>query len=534
MFEKIKAWFTSIGVKMGLIKEIKSLQEHKNINLDEKAFGRIGLNKKIYQGYVKEWHRVSYKSSNGEDLQRDMKTLGVGKITASKFSRLIFNEKCDIDVSTRGIEADEEVEDKAKEFIINALNDNFFTRDFPRYLEYCFALGGIAIKPYVDGKQIKLAWATADSFIPLSEDANNVDEALFITKEKKGDKYYTLLEWHEWEDDLYVITNELYESNSEDKIGYKVSLDLIYEGLEPRTELRGLTRPLFVYLKPNTANNKDLNSPLGISIYENAYDTIFLLDYLIDFFFHEFKLGKRRIAVNRGTLKPIIHDDGRVEKVFDSSETVFEAIGIDDNSNAIKDLSVGLRVDEIVKGINHLLDVLSVQMGLSTGTFTFTSQGVITATQVISENSETYQTKNNHETLVELAIKNLIISMLELAIASKFYSGTSDVDVTVNFDDSIADDRTENYKYYSRAVIDGLYPKKRAIMKIFKVTEKEAEAIMLEISAEKQEAIEDEIDFRMDMVGVDIPAPVNQETETMTTEQQIKEDEAKEKQRLQR
>ena len=536
MFENIKAFIVRLGVKMGFIQDIKKIEQHRKIDLDSEIFERIAKNKAIYQGYYSKWHDVKYINSNGDEEKRNMLTLNVGKVSAQKMAKLIFNEKCDIDVSSiENEEGKSDIADPAKEFVTQTLNDNNFYRDFPKYLEYCYSLGGIALKVYYHEGLIKIAYATADSFIPLSSDSENVDEALFITREKKDKKFYTLLEWHEWENDLYIITNELYESGKDGELGHKVPLSMLYPDLEERTPIANLKRPLFVYLKPNTANNKDLSSPIGVSIYENAYDTLYMIDYLYDFYFHEFKLGKRRISVNRGMLKPVIDENGNSKPVFDSDETVFVPLGLDDDE-PIKDLTVGLRVSDIVGAINHNLDVLAMQMGLSAGTFTFEGQGLKTATQVISENSETYQTKNNHELLVELAIKDLVVSILSLASIEQYglYDGTLDVDVVVNFDDSIAEDRQENYRYYATAVKDGLYPKRKAIMKIFKVTKEEADNILQEIQEESAEAMQQSLELQMDLMGVQSIAPINQTKEDEGTggiEEIEKKEEQKRKQR---
>ena len=508
MFDKIKSFFRKVGITLGLIQEYNQLNEHKKIDISDKAYERIAANKQIYSGFVKNWHRISYLNSNGEQRQRDMMTLGMGKIAANKMAKLIFNEKCDIDVSS--VEGDGE--DLAAEFVNDTLYRNNFNRDFQRYLEYCYALGGMAMKVYEHDGLIKISYATADSFIPLSNDSENVDEAIFITKEKKDKKFYTLIEWHEWEGDIYVVTNELFESAKEDKLGHKVPLSVLYPDLEEVTRIEGLDSPLFVYLKPNIANNFDLTSPLGVSIYENSYDTLKQIDYLYDFYHHEFKLGKRRISVNRGMTKSVINDDGTTSPVFDAEETVYVPLGIGDD-DGVKDLSVGLRVTEIMTAINHQLDLLSMQMGLSSGTFTFDGRSVKTATQVISENSETFQTKNSHETLVEQAIHDLVKAIINLAILYGYYNGTTDIEVAVNFDDSIAEDRYNNYKYYAQAVKDGLYPKTKAIMKIFKVTEEEAKDLIEEINADRVELMQQDLEYSLDMAQV---PPLNMEDDGAT------------------
>src|SRR5699024_2247424 len=146
------------------------------------------------------------------------------------------------------------------------LKNNKFNKKFQDYLEYSFAMGGMVIKPYVEDEQVKLSFVTADCFIPISWSNETIREGLFINETQKGKKKYTLLEWHLWIDGTYTIKNELYESETGNDLGTKISLSRLYPDLDEETKINNVDKPLFVYFKPNTANNIDIQSPLGISL----------------------------------------------------------------------------------------------------------------------------------------------------------------------------------------------------------------------------------------------------------------------------
>lgn len=502
MFDRFKAFVKRVGAKLGIVKEINQITDHRKVYAEETTYDRIQLNKQIYNGFVPDWHNIRYTTSNGISKQREMQRLNMGKVVANEMATLIFNEKCQIDVATKGLKNNEkseaEINDPAKEYVSEVLKDNDFYKNFQRYLEYCYALGGMAIKVFEHNGKIKLSYAVADAMYPLSSDSENLDEMMFIYEETKDDKYYTLLEWHEWIDNEYIITNELYESDKRSKLGHKVPLSVLYEDLQEETPIKNITRPLYVYFKPNTANNIDLQSPLGISLYANSHDTIYSIDYLYDFFLNEFKLGKRRIAVDHSMIKPYIDTDGNTHYGFDTDETVFVPLNSDDDVQ-VKDLSVDLRTNDIITAINSQLELLAMQTGFSSGAFTFDGKSVKTATEVVAENSKTYRTKNSHEVLVEQGIKDLVKTILEVATLHNLYSGNLEVDVTVDFDDSIAEDRQQVYNYYSMAAKDGLIPKKEAIQRIFKVTEKRAEEWLAEIDAANRAELTGEM---YDLLGV--------------------------------
>lgn len=492
MFSKILSLIRRIGAKMGIIRDLDKITDHQKVFVDEEHYERLELNKNIYSGYVEKWHNVEYITSGGTKRNRTMLSLGMGKVVAEEMSRLIFNEKCHIDVAS--VKKDDSPEDPAKVFLKEVLNRDDFYSNFERYLEYCYALGGMAIKVYHHDGEIKLSYATADAIYPISQTSDTITEMLFIYEERLGDYYYTLAEWHEWKDGNYVITNELYKSKGINTLGHQVELDELYPNLEEETIIKGLSRPLFVYFKPNKANSNDLQSALGVSLFDSCHDTLYLLDYLFDYFYHEFKLGKRRIATDYSMLRPYVDHEGNERLVFDTDETVFYPI----NSNedvSVKDLSVGLRADEIIESINAALEILAMQVGFSTGSFTFDGKSTKTATEIVSENSKTFRTKNSHGVIVESCLKNLVVSILELGSVTGIYSGSTEVEVAINFDDSIAEDKSQNYMYYSTAVRDGLIPKVIAMQRIFKITKDQAIEWLEEIDETRSaDLTEEELD----------------------------------------
>src|SRR5690625_4027236 len=208
-------------------------------------------------------------------------TLNMRKLSADVLAGLVFNEQCEVYVSDANDEEEKENSfQSAHEFIQHVFEHNKFKKNLSDYLEPMFALGGLTVRPYVnESGEIEFSWAIANAFYPLRSNSNGISEGVMKSVTTKVERnrtiYYTLLEFHEWEKDgegnnLYVITNELYKSESPSEIGKRVPLDEIYEGLQERTEIKDLTRPIFNYLKPSGFNNINPHSPLGLGIADNA------------------------------------------------------------------------------------------------------------------------------------------------------------------------------------------------------------------------------------------------------------------------
>lgn len=501
--EKVRRWL----YKLNLIRGIKDIQGTKDIQIDDKAYKQIDMWKALYSGFYENWHKVNYHTVEGQK-SRNRATLKMAKVVAQEMATIVFNEKCSINISDKTL----------SDNIMNVLDKNNFMKEFQRYLEYSFALGGMVIKVYWDNG-IKLSYVTADCFVPISWDNKNITEGVFVNEFRKGGKKYTLLEWHLVEDTTHIIKNELYESKNSQDLGVKVPLQQVYPELEEEVRIDNLTKPTFVYFKPNTANNFDMSSPLGISIYANALDTLKSLDIAFDSFQREFVLGKKRIMVPHTAIKTVIDPHtGVQQRYFDANDEVYQAFNFDESMKDIKDLSVELRVDEHIAAINALLNYLSSQVGFSAGTFSFDGQGVKTATEVVSENSKTFKTKQSHETVIEDGIRDLVDVIIEVAALYEEFQSTDTYEVTVTFDDSIAEDQAAEINKQVTLVMNQLTSKKRAIMKVHGVSEEEAVKILEEIRKENELVMPES----MDLFGTNNKPQSQQDEES---EDDIEEDE---------
>lgn len=199
---------------------------------------------------------------------------------------------------------------------------------------------------------------------------------------------------------------------------------------------------------------------------------------------------ERRVNPYTGIPEYFMNYDEQVYQEF-----AFNGTSGNDSPPAPKDIILPLRNQEIIETINSLLDILAAQTGFSAGSFSYSnSQGLGTATGVISRNSDTYQSKNSLETILEDAFKKMCQTILELGKASSIYSRNTDIDVSVNFDDSIAKDRTENANYYE--LITGnkpLIPRKEAIKQAFGLTDTQAQDYMDSLSQEESQGSMDDV-----------------------------------------
>jgi A118 family predicted phage portal protein len=282
-----------------------------------------------------------------------------------------------------------------------------------------------------------------------------------------------------------VLTDELYFT------GYKITTEAELNGkkvaLPPGLEeeqIIKVKRPLFAYVKTAIANNFDPDSPIGISYYGNALDTIQALDIAFDGLNNEVLLGRKRIFVPHTAIKYVTNPEtNQRTRYYDPDDSVYVAMkGADNQTLDIHDNTQELRIEEIKLSIQTLLDIFCMQVGFSQGFLSFDGSSVKTATEVISNNSKTFKTKSAFENEIKDGMYDIIQAIAELLIVNGY---SADNKCVITFNDSIIEDRNAKTEYWINLVNNGLCTKKKALMKIHGIDEEAAQKMLDEIAEEQ-------------------------------------------------
>ncbi|HFQ5269375.1 TPA: phage portal protein [Streptococcus pyogenes] len=492
LIQKVKDFFNRGRYSMQT-SNLNSILDHPKIAVSQEEYSRIQHNLTYYQS---KFDDVEYINSEGDVKRRKFNHLPIARTASKKIASLVYNEQAEITSDNKSVD----------EFISYTLDNDRFNKNFERYLESGLALGGLAMRPYVDGDRIRVAFVQAPVFLPLQSNTQDVSNAAILTKtiksEGRKNVYYTLVEFHEWvtadgneqgstkDKSYYRITNELYKSEISDVLGQRVNLSELYPDLEPVTMFKDLSRPLFTYLKTPGMNNKDINSPLGLSIFDNAKTTIDFINRTYDEFMWEVRMGQRRVIIPEQMAKLTAQrEDGSItfKRRFETDQNVYTQLGGGNmDANSIKDITTPIRSNDYITAISEGLKLFEMQIGVSAGMFSFDGKSMKTATEVVSENSDTYQMRNSIAALVEQSIKELCVSICELGKATGLYKGEIPEleDISVNLDDGVFTDRNAELAYWMQMVSAGFAPQRLGIQKTLNVTEKEAKDYLAEINGE--------------------------------------------------
>ena len=220
----------------------------------------------IYKGFYKAWHDVPVKTiRDPKGKRRVMSTMNAGTMACAQMARYVWNERCSISASMNNAPED----DPLNAFLQMVLTDNRFGTAFGDLLEKAFALGGCALKEWVEipkdengndtgeGK-VRIGYTMASQFVPTAWDNSRVNSAIFVSREARDGFYYSVVEWHRLDGTTYRVTNDLYRQPIKDGepqniLGWWYPLNEIYPLLSPDTTIYDVHNAFFQYIRPFSA-----------------------------------------------------------------------------------------------------------------------------------------------------------------------------------------------------------------------------------------------------------------------------------------
>lgn len=451
-----------------------------------------------YKGDVASFHHYNVYNGN-KTIHMNRKSLKLAKKSSQDFAGYLMNEKVKFNFG----------DEKTGEYMNSILDHNCFYVMANEAIEKMCALGTGAFvlslndliydenTGYIDSKEsdLKIQFVTADKIIPLSYTGNKITECAFAVNQKIDNKEVLVVSLHLLDSGRYVIHNYLFGvGKGENPTDITEEMDDTLRVFDTQSEL-----PWYAVIRPNIVNNIYDNSPYGISIFANAIDEMEGADTVYDSFVNEFVLGRKRIFIREDLLKldPISHEP---KMVFDSNDVVFHQLPggeFDENeSKPIIESNMALRITEHREGIQLNLNLFTSKIGMGDNVYTFDGKEIKTATEVISENSELYRTIKKYEIILEDSFTDLFKSVL--FICNKFLNAgiKEDSAITIEFDDSIIEDKAEIKRQALLELNAGLIDKVEYFVLTRNLTEEQAKELVDKMEkrspAEEEPPIEEE------------------------------------------
>lgn len=421
-----------------------------------------------YRSDVRKFH-VYWIYDGIQTKKQKRYRLGMAKKVCEDWANLLLNEKVAIKAGS--------FDKRLKEI----LEHNNFQVRANQLIEIAYALGTGALVEYLDAdEQPIIDYIRANMIYPLSWDNGDITECAFGSVRVVDEKERIYLQIHrkgipdDGEDPgLYYIENKYLDADTGDEVQLPDEIAEIVP--------TGYGRPLFQVIQPNICNNVDLDSPMGISVFANAIDQVKGCDLVYDSYMNEYVLGRKRILVPYSQAKIMQEKDGSRQPVFDPNDSVYFALPGDRQDDLkLTEIDMSIRAADHEQGLNKSLDLMSLKCGMGTGRYKFESGGVKTATEVISDKSDLYQNLQKNKAPIKTALVAMVKALAFLE------SKNGNIEVNVDFDDSIIEDTNTTVDRNIKLVQGGLRSKLTAIMEINKCSEQEAQKELERIAEDGQ------------------------------------------------
>lgn len=414
-----------------------------------------------YEGEVNNFH--NYNVYNGSTYTKVRRySLGMAKMVCEEHANLLMNEMVRITTPDEAF----------NEILHSVFRDNNFRSCANNLIEIAYALGTGAFveNKTIDGLPV-IYYVRGNMIYPLSWTHGRIKECAFSLPVACNGKEAYYIQIHSTQSGQNAIENVYIDKETGDTLP-------LPPGIEPIITT-GYVRPLFQIIRPNIVNNKELDCPMGMSVYGNAIDQLKGLDLVFDSYMNEFVLGRKRVIVPMSMARIEMSKDGTACPLFDPNDTLFYVYEQSQNGkNDLRELNPTIRATEHENGLQRLLNITSKKCGLGNDRFKFENDGVKTATEVISEKSELFQNLKKNELVLGEALT-------ELTRAIAFLTGKDqNIEVSIDFDDSIIQDSQSIKNDNIDLVGSGLRSKLSAIMNINHCTKEEALAELKQIQSE--------------------------------------------------
>lgn len=414
---------------------------------NKRMYNQIAYCKKWYEGYVEQFHKTVV--TNGmSSVAHNMYRLEMAGCVCRDWVSSLLGEDIEITVSDSNKQAS--VFLKGKKGNTGVLGSNDFDTQFTTVLEKMFALGtagvaigvenlGVSSRGTIivgDDTKLSLDYYDATQIYPISWKGNTITECAFVTDYYESGELLHTIRIDRIIDNKSVIF--LYNANKDYAIKDRNNPDVITFPEVVNT---------FVIFKLPRVNRVDFNSPLGISIFADAIDTLKAIDTCYDNCVVEVESGRRLVVMDKSLLGT--DDMGNPIVPQESHQSYMRYVGdsnmITDGGNKlpVADFCPTLRTQQLDDELQNQLNILSVKVGFGTRYYTFSTSGGITATEYVGSCQDYQRNARKYSSSISSSLEKLMSGILDIGnLLGMVKTNNPKIDVVVP-DGVITDDSAE-------------------------------------------------------------------------------------------
>lgn len=313
--------------------------------------------------------------------------------------------KDDIDIYTNRATF---LDDLYHKHLLNKLDD---------MLEKGMALGGVIIKPYISNKTIYFDFCYQGEFYPIAfDDDNNITDIAFLDQFIVNNKKYSKVERQVFKDNMVTVTNKAYMTKynpnaDTTELGTEIPLTTVekWAAIEPKTTIENVEKPLFGYYRVPLANNVDMKSPLGVSVFSRASRMIERTDKQFSRLDWEYEGGQIAIDVDPTAIVSEETYFGTQLKQDKLKNRIYRKLdlGTDETYQAF---TPALRDMNYLAGLDRYLMRIEDIVCIARGTLSNVQADARTATEIKTLKQRTFDTVHKNQEALQKALENAIYS----------------------------------------------------------------------------------------------------------------------------
>lgn len=374
---------------------------------------------------IQEWSRIFNGQEPWATEDKEVVSLHVAKTMCEKVAKAVtieFKSEC----------SDENINKPYQTFL----------RNIRRNTEYGIGKSCMFFKPTFENGRINTTVIQADKFIPVKfDDSGALLGAIFIDQVVDGNDIYTRLEYNELKGNVVEIRNIAYKGKKNGVIlSSKIDLHSVpkWADIEENQGVENVDRLIGGFFTMKNANNVDNNSPLGVSLFHNAIDTLKEIDKQFSRTLWEYEGSELAIDID----DTLLELDKKGNPIYPKGKKrLFRKLGaINDDKNKYNVFSPEIRDTALFNGLNELLRQVELQCGLAVGTLCKPELIEKTATEIKTGKQDYYVTVSDIQTSLQYALEDLIYGIYVLC---KLYGipVNPNYETTFDWDDSILVDK---------------------------------------------------------------------------------------------
>ena len=342
-----------------------------------------------------------------------------------------------------------------------------------RITQLTLAGGYTVIKPFITSKgAVMFDFGTSRDFLPIAfDESGQITEGIFREIIRYKGRLYERREHHRFSDGVHHVTNTAWICGQRQQVDLsKIPRWAIFA---PQGAISS-DIPMIVTFRTPYANNIDLDSELPISMFANSLGCL-----------HEINAAHSEYIAEFNKTRAKVFGDGDIfdscGKITDDYFVSVEGDGQHSMEEQIKVYSPPIREEQLAARLNKELRIYEMTTGFSSGTFSLDPKtGMVTATQVVSEDKTTYNTVCQ----IQKQLKPVLESLAQItANLAKYYGmEVTDGEPGIEFGDSVFEDTDTEFNRRMQMSQAGMLKPECMLTWYFGVPEEKAREMMPPVS----------------------------------------------------